>query len=74
MDLGLATLGAAVIGGLGYIIQAVVGLRRENRKDHARVAYKLENVDDSVCRVERKIERVEEKVDGHIVDHAKGAV
>lgn len=74
MDLGLATLGAAVIGGLGYIIQGMISFRRENRNDHAKVAYRLDNIDGSVRRVEHKVERVEEKVDAHIVDHAKGVV
>lgn len=74
MDVGTATVYAAVIAGLGYIIASMISFRRENRDDHAKVRNRLDNIDGSVRRVETKVERVEDKIDSHIVDHAKGAV
>lgn len=67
MDAGLATVLAAVVAALGLILQQIVSSRKEQRDDHGVVQAKLDNLVDSV-------ERVETKVDGHITDHARGVL
>lgn len=67
MDAGIATVAAAVVAALGLILQQIVSSRREQRDDHGVVQAKLDNLVDSV-------ERVETKVDGHITDHARGVL
>ena len=67
MDAGLATVVAAVVAALGLILQQIVSSRKEQRQDHGVVQTKLDNLVDSV-------ERVETKVDGHITDHARGVM
>lgn len=67
MDAGLATVVAAVVAALGLILQQIVSSRKEQRQDHGVVQAKLDNLVDSV-------ERVETKVDGHITDHARGVM
>jgi len=57
---------AAIVGAVGAIIVAVINqFRKENRKDHAKVMDVLEQVSNTV-------ERVEGKVDRHIEWHATG--
>ena len=67
MDAGLATVLAAVVATLGLILQQIISSRKEQRQDHGVVQTKLDNLVDSV-------ERVETKVDGHITDHARGVM
>ena len=67
MDAGLATVVAAVVAALGLILQQIISSRKEQRQDHGVVQAKLDNLVDSV-------ERVETKVDGHITDHARGVM
>jgi hypothetical protein len=67
MDVGIATVVAAVVGGVLLLLSQLIGFRRENREDHAVVAGRLDTLNESV-------KRVEGKVDDHIVDHAKGLV
>lgn len=67
MDAGIATVVAAVVAALGLILQQIVSSRKEQRQDHGVVQAKLDNLVDSV-------ERVETKVDGHITDHARGVM
>jgi hypothetical protein len=67
VDAGLATVVAAVVAALGLILQQIVSSRKEQRQDHGVVQAKLDNLVDSV-------ERVETKVDGHITDHARGVM
>ena len=49
----------AVIGTVGVVLAALIqSMRKENNRDHAVVADSLN--------------RIENKIDGHITDHAKG--
>jgi len=67
MDAGLVSIIGSVVGGISLILANLVGFRRENRKDHAIVLNKLENLNASV-------EKLDTKFEGHITDHARGAV
>jgi len=67
----------AVITGLSIVSAALVERsRRENKRDHAYVADKLDYMGKtlgiSIDRVEKSSLRTEEKLDQHINDHAKG--
>lgn len=76
----------AIIGGVSLILVAMIqGERRasksrwdENKADHNFVVDKIENLGKSlgisIDRVEKGVERTEQKVDQHIRDHAKGEV
>ena len=65
MDAGIASVLAAVITGFLAIVGMLIQFRKENHDDHAIVAGTLNRLSDG-------IERVEEKVDSHITDHARG--
>lgn len=65
VDGGLAVVLAAVITGVFAIVKLLLGLRAENRTDHATVVKSLDRLADG-------IERVEDKIDSHIVDHSRG--
>jgi hypothetical protein len=65
MDGGTATVLAAVITGVFALINILLKFRSENRDDHAIVV-------GSLNRLTSAVERVEEKVDDHITDHARG--
>jgi ABC-type phosphate/phosphonate transport system ATPase subunit len=58
----------AVIGAVGVVLSALIqSLRKENRRDHGVVATKLDQL-------VQGHERIENKIDGHIGDHARGEV
>ena len=65
MDTGTATVLAALITGIFALLNILLKFRRENRDDHAIVV-------GSLNRLTSAVERVEEKVDDHITDHARG--
>lgn len=65
MDTGTATVLAALITGVFALLNILLKFRRENRDDHAIVV-------GSLNRLTSAVERVEEKVDDHITDHARG--
>jgi hypothetical protein len=65
MDGGTATVLAALITGVFALINILLKFRSENRDDHAIVV-------GSLNRLTSAVERVEEKVDDHITDHARG--
>lgn len=67
MDVGVATVAAAVVAALGVVLQQVIASRKEQRVDHGVVQNKLDNLTNLV-------DRVENKVDGHITDHARGVL
>ena len=67
MDAGLATVLAATVTGVLTIIGILVSFRRENHADHAVVSEKLSRLGDG-------LDRVEDKVDSHITDHARGVL
>lgn len=76
----------AVIGVVGAAIVALIETGRrtsknrwdENKADHAFVVDKIEQLGKtlgiSIDRVEKGVERTEQKIDQHIRDHAKGEV
>ena len=49
---------ALIIGGFGLLAALIEFGRRQNHGDHGEV--------------NRKLDRIEDKIDGHITDHAKG--
>ena len=65
MDTGTATVLAALVTGIFALINILLKFRSENRDDHAIVV-------GSLNRLTSAVERVEEKVDDHITDHARG--
>jgi len=69
MDAGLATVAAAIIAAVGAVLVVVIpsikSFRQENREDHAKVMDVLEQVSNTVVRVEGKVDR-------HIEWHATG--
>jgi hypothetical protein len=65
VDTGVASVLAAVITGFLAIVGMLIQFRKENHDDHAIVAGSLNRLADGV-------QRVEEKVDSHITDHARG--
>ena len=59
---------AALLTAIGGIITTLlVVLRGENKEDHAMVISSLDRLADGM-------ERVEDKIDSHITDHAKGVM
>lgn len=65
MDAGFVSIVVAIIGGVSLILASLSGFRKENREDHSVVAYRLEHLSESV-------DKVSDKIDSHITDHAKG--
>lgn len=65
LDSGIAMVLGALISGVAAIVGIILKLRDENRSDHAHVVRHLERLGDTV-------ERVEAKIDEHIVDHSRG--
>ena len=65
MDSGLISIIVALIGGLALILSNLTNLRKENRVDHDVVLNRLDTVSKS-------LDKVADKIDEHIVDHAKG--
>lgn len=49
---------AIIAGGFSLLVAMMERVRRENASDHAGNA--------------RKLDRIEQKIDGHVTDHAKG--
>jgi len=80
----MEAVAVACIGLVGAVIVALIEKGRrtdvkrweENKADHNFVVDKIENLGKSlgisIDRVERGVERTEEKVDRHIADHARG--
>ena len=82
----MEAVAVAVIGVIGAAIVALIETGRrtsktrwdENKADHAFVVDKIEQLGKtlgiSIDRVEKGVERTEQKIDQHIRDHAKGEV
>ena len=80
----MEAVAVSCIGLVGAVIVALIEKGRrtdvkrweENKADHNFVVDKIENLGKSlgisIDRVERGVERTEEKVDRHIADHARG--
>lgn len=64
MDSGLATVVAASIAGFASIIGILIKFRKENHADHGQVMSFLERID-------QKVDRVGDRVTGHIEWHLK---
>mgnify|MGYP006297063213 CR=1 FL=1 len=67
MDAGTATVLAAIITGVFALVGLILRFWHENREDHAVVV-------GSINRLTNTMERVEEKIDDHITDHARGVM
>jgi len=70
-------LAVAIIGVIGAIVVAMIERsHRRNRQDHQAVSDKIETLGKSlgvsIDRVENTAIRTEQKLDGHIRDHATG--
>jgi hypothetical protein len=72
MDGGWALILSAVVTAVGGVIVTVIAqFRKENQEDHATVAGMLQHVFSSVGRVEVKVDKVAEDLEGHIKEHKK---
>ena len=72
MDGGWALVLSAVVTAVGGVIVTVIAqFRKENQEDHAIVAGMLQHVFSSVGRVEVKVDKVAEDLEGHIKEHKK---
>jgi hypothetical protein len=72
MDGGWALILSAVVTAVGGVIVTVIAqFRKENQKDHALVAGMLQHMFSSVGRVEVKVDKVAEDLEGHIKEHKK---
>jgi hypothetical protein len=72
MDQGLAGIIVAVITAIGGIIVAVIhSARKENRRDHASVVAALIRIRSAVEKTKATVEKVEDKLDRHLLDHEK---
>jgi hypothetical protein len=72
MDGGWALILSAVVTAVGGVIVTVIAqFRKENQEDHAIVAGVLQHVFSSVGRVEVKVDKVAEDLEGHIKEHKK---
>lgn len=66
MDMGII-LASLVTAVGGIITTLLVVLRGENKEDHALVISSLGRLNDGM-------ERVEDKIDSHVTDHARGVM
>lgn len=67
MDAGVISIIVAVIGGFSAVLANLVSFRKENREDHETVNLRLSHLNQSV-------DKVVEKLDEHIHDHASGVM
>lgn len=75
MDAGLATILAATItGALALLGHLVNKFRKENADDHAYVQGLLTMLHKSTTRIERKVERVDERLTDHLEFHTEQGV
>jgi hypothetical protein len=76
MDAGVAAVLVGVITAIGGIVVAVIqliGLRSENKADHAVVQGQLASILNSVFKVDSKVDGVTDRLDRHIREHSEGA-
>jgi hypothetical protein len=76
MDTGLAAVLVGVITAIGGIVVAVIqlmGLRAENKTDHAIVQGQLASILNTVFKVDSKVDGVTDRLDKHIQEHHEGA-
>lgn len=67
-------LATIVAGGFSVLVALLERSRRENNRDHNLNFHKLTFISDQQEQTNRILEKVENKVDTHINDHAKGIV
>lgn len=67
MDAGVVSIIVALIGGLSLILASLASFRKENRSDHQVVSHRLNQID-------KAVNKVSDKMDTHITDHAKGVM
>lgn len=69
-----AVLTTLIAGGFSVLVAMIEMMRRQNNRDHGANAAKLDAVQESQKITHRAVERVENKIDTHINDHARGNV
>ena len=75
MDAPLATvLAATITGSLALLGHLVNKFRKENANDHAYVQGLLTMLHKSTSRIERKVERVDERLTDHLEFHTEQGV
>lgn len=65
---------ALIAGGFGLLGTLLEVLRRQNNRDHSLNASKLDRVLEATRHLKDGHTRIENKIDTHINDHAKGDV
>ena len=65
---------ALIVAGFGFLGTVVEVMRRQNNKDHHTNASKLDRVLEATSNLKEGHKRIEQKIDTHINDHAKGEV
>jgi hypothetical protein len=70
VEVVVALIGASVT----LIVALLEFMRRQNNKDHAVNASKLDRVLEATSNLKDGHKRIEQKIDTHINDHAKGEV
>lgn len=66
-----AVWAAVVTGTFGLLTVLVARFARDNRKDHAVVQGLLRGMHKTIYRTEDKIDKVAEKLSGHLENHKK---
>lgn len=63
---------SAIIAAVGGVLAALVQKsRKENKSDHNIVAGLLYDVKDDIVNLHKKVDKVDDKVDGHIQSHQR---
>jgi hypothetical protein len=71
MDIGTASIiAASITGGFTVIVAAINKFRKENKDDHAFVRGMLSMLYSSQTRIERKVEKVDDRLSNHLEFHA----
>lgn len=65
---------ALIAGGFGLLGTLVEVMRRQNNRDHNTNASKLDRVLEATQNLKDGHKRIEDKIDTHINDHARGDV
>ena len=72
MDIGTASIiAASITGGFTVIVAAINKFRKENKDDHAYVRGMLSMLYSSQTRIERKVDKVDDRLSRHLESHAQ---
>lgn len=68
----MEAIAVALIAAVGGILAALVQKsRQENKKDHNMVSGLLYDVKDDIINLHHKVDKVDDKIDGHIQSHRR---